>query len=176
MPKNDAKTRADWVTIIQAVNSPIALYVFIFLIAESFLVGVAVACGFHREDGIFVIKVGAVLFALELVLVTSLVWSRPAHLMFDKESILTAQARMPSQEELTSSTTARAAATRMMLWKFWKPDGKTANKRNKTRLEKWMKANRLSDASITTFITLEYFAELRAQAIRDLSIGPGEES
>jgi hypothetical protein len=176
MPKSYARTPADWKKIIEAVNTPIALYVFIFLIAESFLIGVSVVCGFHREDGIFVIKIGAGLFAYELALVTILVWFRHDHLVFDKESILTAQNRMPSQEELKSSTTAKAEATSKILWKFWRPDGKTANKRNEARLEKWMKANRISDAPITTFIMIEYFARLRAKAIRDLGIGPGEES
>jgi len=198
MQKSDKETRVNRVGIIGAVNSPLGFYVLALLIVEAFLVAVVAACGFQREDRLFVIEVGAALFALVVVIVTALVWSRPAHIVFDKTSILMDRGKIATPGEFTvsaSSETVRiedrgkrtnqtarrgSAASETptagtILRKFWKPDGKITNKRNEARLRKWMNTNRLSDISITAFISAEFFAQLRSKAIRDLDIASGEE-
>ena len=81
---------------------------------------------------------------------------------------------MTSQEELKASTASETEVTGNIVRKFWKPDGKTSDKRNEARLRKWMSTNGLSDLSTTTFISREVFAQLRSKAIRDLGIASGE--
>jgi|SRR5882724_184732 len=173
MPKSDKQTRVNWVRIIEAVASPLGLYVLVLLIIGSFLDFSLPAYRLPQEDMLFLIKAGIGVIVLVVCAVTVLTWSRPAHLIFDKASILIDRGNMPVQEEFRASTAADA--TGKIVRKFWKPDSKTTNKRNEARLEKWMKANGLSNVSITAFISAEYFTQLRIKAIRDLGIASGEE-
>lgn len=174
MPKSAKATAAGRVRIIEGITAPLGFYVLGLLIVEGFFVLITSTCGFRQEDRRFVLELGAALFTIVVLVVTLLVWFKPAHLMFDKESILADRGRLLNRPELRPSTANDAATSRESLRRFWKPDGKTPNKRNKTRLEKWMKGNHLSGISLTTFITTDFFGELRRKAIEDLVINSGE--
>lgn len=57
-----------------------------------------------------------------------------------------------------------------LLRKFWKPDGKTADKDHQERLEAWMKENHIATdpGSISMFLYASEFEDLRKKAVQDL--------
>lgn len=171
MAKLDKQTFGSRVQIIEAITAPLGFYVLGLLIVEGFFTVITIASGFQREDRLFVIKLGAALFIAVFLVVSLLVWYKPANLMFDKGSILIDRGKVRNEEDPRLT----AAATSEILRKFWKPDGKP-NKQNVTRLAKWRKDNHIFSISLTAFITTESFVEFRRKAIRDLDIGSGERS
>jgi hypothetical protein len=60
------------------------------------------------------------------------------------------------------------------LREFWKPDEKTINRENESRLRKWMDDNGLQDVSITSFIYGSKLKEKRLKAVEDLNLNPGD--
>jgi hypothetical protein len=63
----------------------------------------------------------------------------------------------------------KADVSSTLLRKFWKPNGKTINPANESKLRQWMKDNAI-EVSITSFMIGDTFSEGRARAARDLKI------
>ena len=59
-----------------------------------------------------------------------------------------------------------------LLRKFWKPDGKTINSKNETKLKDWMKKNFIvtSWGAITMFLRSDVFEDARVQAVKELDL------
>ncbi len=58
-----------------------------------------------------------------------------------------------------------------ILRKFWKPDGKTINKTNQAKLNKWLQNNGYPDVPISAFLYLRQYAAARAKAVQGLGLG-----
>jgi len=53
---------------------------------------------------------------------------------------------------------------------FWKPDGRTIDSSNESRLKFWMKNSGIDNTSITLFLRAGHLAEARAKAIQEIPI------
>ncbi len=76
------------------------------------------------------------------------------------------RAAVKLEETLKGSYLKDIAGDRLR--KFWKPDGKTINKENESKIEGWIKQNLESQVSIISFIRSRTFREERAKAVKEL--------
>lgn len=150
-------------------RAPTPLWVITFFVstAETVL-GIAVT---HTSGGIqialtaFVISFPA-LVALGFFLI---LWFKPHHFYAPGEYVHGVSPREFIDALMRADPSHRYGAGEALRL-FWKPDGRTIDKKSAVVLKDWMKANGLGRVSMTVFVHGNEFADMRVKAVEDLKL------
>ena len=82
------KERDTYSKIIELINAPLGFFVLALLIIESFLTIIITNSKLETSSQMIYVFTGVILFAYITILVFILVWRKPKHLVYDKESHL----------------------------------------------------------------------------------------
>ncbi|MCL4874203.1 hypothetical protein KJ039_08985 [bacterium] len=81
--------------IIEVITTPLGFFALALFIVEGFLATVLIASEFEKNEKIFGMSIGVVLFLIVLIAVFVLVWFKPQNLTFDKSAHLIDRGKAP---------------------------------------------------------------------------------